>query len=53
MSIKKKVEELIKAKELLLKYNYQIIDMENNIVDKEGVTSIKYNKAPKKIHVKR
>ena len=58
MSINKKVQQILEAKQLLVKYNYKIIDLENQIIDKHNIKdkakrhSFNYNRTPKRLYEK-
>lgn len=58
MNINETVDKILAAKELLVKYNYKIIDLENQIIDKHNIKnrekrhSFNYNRTPKRPYEK-
>ena len=50
--IQERAQEQLKAIELLVKQGYIIIDLENQIIDRDGIRSLRYDRTPKSIYLK-
>ena len=44
--------EQLRAIELLVKQGYIIIDLENQIIDRDGIRNLRYDRTPKSIYLK-
>ena len=50
--IQERAKEQLKAIELLVKQGYVIIDLENQIIDRDGIRNLRYDRTPKSIYLK-
>ena len=50
--IQERAAEQLRAIELLVKQGYIIIDLENQIIDRDGIRNLRYDRTPKSIYLK-